>query len=153
MASKPSKRWSELTPAYRARLETGFRKGTFGQGYTSAGRAYAAGASRQVARGQASAKPGKLSEAERSRRRSRAGKARTWSNKHSKTPATEYKPPAGLTPDERAVYTDRYLDAMKELEKGWKAKNKRPQIDWDKVQPFFDDYEVGDFDAYFSLTP
>lgn len=147
----PGKRWSELTPAYRARLETAYKKGTFGPGYSSAGRAYAAGASRQVARGQASSKPGKLSEAQRKANSNVARKAKAWSDKHAQSKATTFTPPAGLDPAGRAEYARKYLDAMKELEKGWAPLSKRQTIDWDKVQAFFTDYELGDFDAYFGL--
>jgi hypothetical protein len=145
-SKKPAKAWADLTPAYRARLETGFRKGTFGQGYTSAGRAYAAGASRQVARGQASSKPGKLSEAERTKRRNKVKKAKAWSDRHANDPSNKYAPPTGLTPEEKATYTDRYLAAMLELEKGWKPVAKRKPIDWGVVSEFYLDYDVKDFD-------
>jgi len=146
---KPKQKFSELTPAYRKRLESAYKLGKFGEGYTSAARAYAAGASRQVARGQA-----KTSEAERSRRRSQTKKAQAWSNKHSRAPQTDYSPPDGLTPQEKAAYTDRYLEAMKELEKGWSNTkvSKRKQVDWDKVQEYFTDYEVKGFDEYFPLV-
>ena len=149
--AKPKKKFGELTPAYRKRLEAAYKSGKFGQGYTSAGRAYAAGASRQVARGQASSKPGKVSEAERNRRRRNASKAQEWSRKHSQSRATTYDPPDG-TPDDRAAYTERYLAAMNELAKGWKSVNRRTPIDWAKVAEFFAEYEVGDFDEYFGLV-
>ena len=146
---KPSKKWSELTPAYRKRLESAYKVGKFGEGYTSPARAYAAGASRQVARGQA-----KTSEAERTRRRSQVKKAQAWSNKHSRAPQTDYNPPDGLTPAEKAEYTDKYLQAMTELEKGWANTkvSKRKQVDWDKVQDYFKEYEVKGFDEYFPLV-
>lgn len=146
---KPSKKWSELTPAYRKRLESAYKLGKFGEGYTSPARAYSAGASRQVARGQA-----KTSEAERTRRRSQVKKAQAWSNKHSRAPQTDYNPPDNLTPVEKSEYTDRYLEAMKELEKGWSNTkvSKRKQVDWEKVEKYFDDYEVKGFDEYFPLV-
>lgn len=147
--TKPKTKFSELSPAYRKRLEAAYKSGKFGSGYSSAGRAYAAGASRQAARGQA-----KTSEAERSRRRSQAKKAQAWSNKHSKAPQTDYRPPADATPAEKAKYTDDYLEAMKELEKGWqKVKvGQRKQVDWDKVENYFKDYDVQGFDEYFPLV-
>lgn len=146
---KPNKKWSELTPAYRKRLEAAYSKGNFGEGYTTPARAYAAGASRQVARGQA-----KTSEAERTRRRSQVKKAQAWSGKHSRSPQTDYRPSDNLTPAEKAEYTDRYLEAMKELEKGWSNTkvSKRKQVDWDKIQNYFTDYDVQGFDEYFPLV-
>ena len=146
---KPSKKWSELTPAYRKRLESAYKIGKFGEGYTSPARAYAAGASRQVARGQA-----KTSEAERTKRRSQAKKAQAWSNKHSRAPQTDYSPPDGLDAADKAEYTDRYLDAMQELEKGWSNTkvSKRKQVDWDKIEKYFEDYDVKGFDEYFPLV-
>ena len=146
---KPKTKFSDLSPAYKKRLEAAYKAGKFGEGYSSAGRAYAAGASRQVARGQA-----KTSEAERGRRIRQRKKAQAWSNKHSKAPQTDYKPPSDGTPEQKAKYTDDYLDAMKELEKGWantKVKN-RKQVDWDKVESFFKDHDVDGFDEYFPLV-
>lgn len=150
MASKrkPTKSWSNLTPAYRARLERAFAAGTFGTGYKSAGRAYAAGASRQVARGQA-----KTSEADRSKARARIKKAREWSRKHSRDPLTQFDPPAGLSIVEQGELADKYFTAMKELEKGWKTgpESRRQKVDWDAVRAYWTDVEhdFADFDGYF----
>lgn len=137
--SKPKKAWKDLTPAYKKRLESAYKAGKFGQGYSSAGRAYAAGASRQVARGQA-----KTSEAERTKRRVQAKKAKEWSDKHSKQEATKYKPDQFKDPVERAQYTDTYLNSVKELEKGWgkgTKTSKRKKINVDTLDGLFKDYE------------
>lgn len=149
MANAPKKKYSELTPAYKKRLEAAYKSGKFGEGYSSAGRAYAAGASRQVARGQA-----KTSEAVRTKRRTQTAKAKEWSKKHSRNKQTDFSPPAGLTPDDLATYTESYVKATKELEKGWsrgKTKN-RKQVNWDIVKSFFDDYDIAGYDDYFSIV-
>ena len=144
MASKPKKKYSELTPAYKKRLEAAYKSGKFGAGYSSAGRAYAAGASRQVARGQAS-------EAARSQLRKYSPTAQKWANSHSASEATDYKPPTGSTPAERLEYTKKYIAMTKELEKGWKRRQDRGQVNWDIVKEFFDEYEPGGFDQYFPI--
>lgn len=145
---KPAKKWSELSPAYRARLERAYKSGTFGSGYKSAGRAYAAGAPRQVARGQA-----KTSEADRSRARARIKRAREWSRKHSRDPLTQYDPPAGLPLVEQGELADKYYRAMKELEKGWKRgpESRRQRVEWDTVREYWAEVEFDftDFDDYF----
>jgi hypothetical protein len=142
------KKWSELTPAYRARLQRGFDKGIYGQGYKTAAGAYRAGVSAQAARGQV-----KTSEAQRTKARAQIKKARAWSNNHSRDKRTLYDPPAGASTVEQGQYADKYLKAMTELEKGWSNKPfaKRKQVDWDLVQDFFDEYDITDFDGYFSL--
>ena len=154
MARKPAKRWKDLTPAYRARLEAAYKSGTFGSGYSSAGRAYAAGASRQVARGQASTKPGKLSEAERTKRRKQSSKAKAWSDKHSRVPATKYSPPKDLTADELADYTARYVAFTKEVEKGWSNRKKGVKQAWDveKIKAWLPEYQVENPD-YNEISP
>jgi hypothetical protein len=137
--TRPKKAFKDLTPAYKKRLESAYKSGKFGQGYTSAGRAYAAGASRTVARGQA-----KTSESERQKRRYQAKKAKAWSDKHSKQAATKYQPEKFTDPVEKAKYTDDYLKAMHELEKGWKKNTKtgnRQKINVDTLDNLFKDYE------------
>ena len=147
--TKPKKAWKDLTPAYKKRLESAYKSGKFGAGYSSAGRAYAAGASRQVARGQAA-----TSEAVRSKRRANVAKARAWSAKHSKNEASKYNPPAGATPDEVAQYTETYLKAVKELEKGWANKKVNNRAKWDEqaLGDLFQKYEVKDYDKYLEFA-
>jgi hypothetical protein len=146
--AKPKKAYKDLTPAYRKRLESAYKSGKFGQGYSSAGRAYAAGASRQVARGQA-----KTSEAVRSKRRAQARKAKAWSDKHSKSAASRYDPPVNGTPDEKAKYTETYLKAVKELEKGWERKKVKDRKKWDEqaLGDLFQQYQVKDADKYLTF--
>jgi len=146
--TKPKKPWRDLTPAYKKRLEAAYKAGKFGQGYSSAGRAYAAGASRQVARGQA-----KTSEAQRTKNRRVIKRAKDWSAKHSKSEVTRYNPPAGATPGEQAEYAGKYLKAVKELEKGWTGANPKKRAKWDEdaLSALFKDYEVKDFDVYLEI--
>ena len=146
-SKKPKTAWKDLTPAYRKRLESAFKSGKFGEGYSSAGRAYAAGASRQVARGQA-----KTSEAERTRNRQAITKAKAWSNKHSKAPATAYNPPEGSTPAEQAEYARKYLKAVKELEKGWTHQTPANRQEWDEdaLAELFKEYKPEDFNGRIS---
>jgi len=146
---KPKKAYKDLTPAYKKRLEAAYKSGKFGQGYSSAGRAYAAGASRQVARGQA-----KTSEAQRTANRNVIKAAKAWSAKHSKSDVTKYNPPADATPAEQAEYARKYLKAVKELEKGWKGVSPGKRVKWDEdaLSALFKDYEVKDFDTYLDIA-
>ena len=144
--TKPKKKWSELTPSYRKRLESAYKSGKFGEGYASAGRAYSAGASRTVARGQANEK-------ERRQRRVALDKAKKWATKHSRSEQTDYRPPKNITPADEGKYAQDYLEAMTELEKGWSNTKVtgRKQVDWSKVEKYWADYDVKGFDEYFPL--
>lgn len=148
MRQKPRKKWSDLSPAYRKRLQAAYKAGKFGAGYSSAGRAYNAGAPRQAARGQASTKPGKLSEAQRKKNRDVQRQAKAWSDRHSREKSTRYDPPDRLTPVERGQYAREYLAAMQELEKGWAPAGSRGAIDYDVLAKFYRDYAFGEFDGF-----
>lgn len=150
-ATKPGKKWADLSPAYRARLEAAYKAGKFGQGYSSPGRAYAAGAPRQAARGQAT-----TSEAARSKARREISKARAWSKKHSRDKLTAFEIPAGMDTVTAGELAAKYNTAMAELEKGWKSgpASRRKQVDWAAVANYWAAVELAadDWETYLGIS-